>query len=50
MNYDSLATAAEDETLSEYGLIAEYFEVSPDNLWIKFYINPQAKFSDNHDT
>lgn len=44
--YDSLMTPSEDEASVYYPLVAQYIEVSPNNDWVKFYINPKAKFQD----
>lgn len=44
--FDTLASISQDEPFSLYPLIAEFIEVSPDNSWVKFYINKKAKFQD----
>jgi len=44
--FDTLMSASEDEPSVSYPLIAEFIEESPDNTWVKFYINEQAKFQD----
>ena len=45
--YDTLLTRSRDEPLSKYGLIAQSIELAPDNTWVAFYINPQARFHDD---
>ena len=45
--YDTLLARSRDEPLSKYGLIAQSIELAPDNTWVAFYINPQARFHDN---
>ncbi|WP_172806893.1 extracellular solute-binding protein [Endozoicomonas arenosclerae] len=44
--YDSLMIASRDEPGSLYPLIAEQIEFPSDNRWVRFVINPKAKFSD----
>ena len=46
MVYDSLMTGSADEPFVMYPLLAQYVEISPNNDWVKFYINPKAKFQD----
>lgn len=46
--YDTLARSSLDEPLTEYGLIAEKIEKDPDNMWVRFYLRPQARFHDGH--
>lgn len=46
LTYDTLLVRAADETFSMYGLVAESMELSPDNSWILFNINPKARFHD----
>ncbi|MGV6474431.1 extracellular solute-binding protein [Azotobacter vinelandii] len=46
MVYDSLTYHAQDEPFTEYGLIAEKIEKAPDNGFVRFYINPKARFHD----
>ncbi|MCO8165095.1 extracellular solute-binding protein [Pseudomonas sp. 21LCFQ010] len=48
MIYDTLARSSLDEPLTEYGLIAEKIEKAPDNMWVRFYLRPQARFHDGH--
>lgn len=45
LTLDSLGVTPADDTSSAYPLIAEKFEVSSDNSFIGFFINPKAKFS-----
>lgn len=45
--YDTLLARSRDEPLSKYGLIAQSMELAPDNTWVAFYINPQARFHDD---
>ena len=45
--YDTLLARSRDEPLSKYGLIAQRMELAPDNTWVAFYINPQARFHDD---
>jgi microcin C transport system substrate-binding protein len=47
LTYDTLLSRSWDEPLTKYGLVAEYIEVDDNNFWVKFYINPKAKFNDN---
>lgn len=44
--YDTLMTSSLDEPFVYYPLIAQYIEVSPNNDWVKFYINKKARFHD----
>lgn len=44
--YDSLLTSSLDEPFVYYPLIAQYIEISPNNDWVKFYINKKARFQD----
>lgn len=43
---DTLMAASQDETGTNYGLIAESVEWPKSNEWIIFNLNPAAKFSD----
>jgi microcin C transport system substrate-binding protein len=43
---DTLMTPALDETSTNYGLVAQSADVSPNNDWVVFNINPAAKFND----
>ena len=44
--YDSLMLGSSDEASTYYALVAQNIEVDPENNWVKFYINPKAKFHD----
>ena len=44
--YDSLMQPSLDESSVYYPLLAEEIEVDPNNNWVKFYLNPKARFSD----
>ncbi len=44
--YDSLMVRSKDEPTSIYPLIASSIEYPEDNSWVKFRINPKARFSD----
>ena len=44
--YDSLMQGSSDEASTYYALVAQNIEVDPQNNWVKFYINPKAKFHD----
>jgi len=44
--YDTLLTRSLDEPFTLYGLIAEKIELPKDRSWIKFHLNPNAKFHD----
>ncbi|MGI9282993.1 MAG: extracellular solute-binding protein [Endozoicomonas sp.] len=44
--YDSLMFASRDEPTSIYPLIAERIEYPDDNSWVRFVINPKARFAD----
>ena len=44
--FDTLMSASEDETATNYPLIAESAEWPSSNEWIIFNLNPAAKFSD----
>lgn len=43
--FESLLTSSLDEPGSAYGLLADDVEVAPDKTWVRFHINPQARFS-----
>lgn len=45
--YSPLAFRALDEPYTVYGLIAQKMERDPDGLWVRFYLNPKARFADN---
>lgn len=44
--YDSLTYHSPDEPFTEYGLLAEKIELSPDNSYVRFHLNPAARFHD----
>ena len=44
--FDTLMTRAEDDELSEYGLLAESVEVPEDLSYVIYNLRPEAKFSD----
>lgn len=44
--YDTLTRHSLDEPFTEYGLIAEKIEKASDNAWVRFYLNPKARFHD----
>ncbi len=44
--YSPLAYRSLDEPYTVYGLIAEKMEMDPNGLWIRFFINPKARFED----
>lgn len=43
---ETLLTASQDEPFTEYGLIAQYIEWPDQRDWVKFYINPAARWHD----
>ncbi|MBP8185955.1 MAG: ABC transporter substrate-binding protein [Pseudomonas sp.] len=44
--YDTLTRHSLDEPFTEYGLLASKIEVAPDHTWVRFYLRPEARFSD----
>ncbi len=46
--FDSLMRRNHNEPFSLYGLIAKSVEVPNDRSWVRFTIDPRAKFSDGH--
>jgi microcin C transport system substrate-binding protein len=46
--YDTLTRHSMDEPFTEYGLLASKIEVAPDHTWVRFYLRPEARFSDGH--
>src|SRR5690606_10491069 len=44
--YETLTRHSLDEPFSEYGLLAEKIEKAADNSWVRFHINPKARFHD----
>src|SRR5262249_32930776 len=43
---ETLTAQTEDDSLSEYGLIAESMEVAPDKSWIIYNLRPEARWHD----
>ncbi|SDZ59493.1 extracellular solute-binding protein [Pseudomonas sp. NFIX28] len=44
--YSPLAQRSLDEPYTVYGLVAEKMERAEDGLWLRFYLNPKARFAD----
>lgn len=44
--YDTLTYHSPDEPFTEYGLLAEKIEKAPDDSYVRFFLNPKAKFND----
>lgn len=44
--YAPLAQRAKDEPFTVYAYIAQSMELAPDRTWLRFRINPQARFDD----
>lgn len=44
--YDTLTYHSADEPFTEYGLLAERIEKAADNSFVRFYLNPKARFND----
>lgn len=44
--YDSLTYHSPDEPFTEYGLLAEKIEQAADNSYVRFHLNPKARFHD----
>lgn len=44
--YDSLTYHSPDEPFTEYGLLAQKIEKAADNSFVRFYLNPKARFHD----
>lgn len=44
--YDSLTYQSQDEPLTAYGLVAEKIDKAPDNSYVRFILNPKARFHD----
>ncbi|MGH8485722.1 MAG: extracellular solute-binding protein, partial [Pseudomonas sp.] len=44
--YAPLAIRSQDEPYTVYGLIARQMERDPEGLWLRFYLDPRAQFSD----
>lgn len=43
---ETLTTSTDDDSLTEYGLIAESMEIAPDKSWIIFNLRPEARWHD----
>lgn len=46
--YDTLMAQSADEAFSQYGLVAKEVEWPEDRSWVRYYLNPQARFNDGH--
>lgn len=44
--FDTLMQQSSDEAFTLYSLVAEYIEVPEDRSWVRFHLNPKARFSD----
>ncbi|MDD2058286.1 extracellular solute-binding protein [Pseudomonas sp. GD03860] len=44
--YAPLAVRSQDEPYTVYGLIARQLERDPQGLWLRFYLDPRARFAD----
>ncbi len=44
--YDTLTYHSPDEPFTEYGLLAEKIEKAPDDSYVRFFLNPKARFND----
>ncbi|AZC82962.1 extracellular solute-binding protein [Pseudomonas chlororaphis] len=44
--YAPLAYRSKDEPYTVYGLVAEGLELAADRSWLRFYLNPRARFDD----
>lgn len=44
--YDTLTAQAEDEPFTQYGLVAKTIEWPEDRSWVRFRLNPKARFAD----
>ena len=44
--YAPLAYRSKDEPYSVYGLVAQRMELDADRRWLRFYLNPKARFED----
>ena len=47
--YDTLMDSDYDDVFTYYGVLAEYIEMPADKKWIKFHLNPNARFSDGEE-
>ncbi|KDN98844.2 extracellular solute-binding protein [Pseudomonas donghuensis] len=44
--YSPLAVRSQDEPYTVYGLVAQKLERDPDGYWLRFYLDPRARFAD----
>ncbi|GIC76021.1 extracellular solute-binding protein [Moritella sp. F3] len=44
--FDTLMQQSSDEAFTLYALVAEFIEVPDDRSWVRFHLNPNARFSD----
>ncbi|WP_166362459.1 extracellular solute-binding protein [Pseudomonas akapageensis] len=44
--YSPLAVRSQDEPYTVYGQVAEKMERADDGLWLRFYLDPRARFAD----
>ncbi|CAH0145024.1 hypothetical protein SRABI111_00803 [Pseudomonas carnis] len=44
--YSPLAYRSQDEPYTVYGLVAQTLELAPDHSWMRFSLNPKARFAD----
>ena len=44
--YSPLAVRSQDEPYTVYGLVAQKMERADDGLWLRFYLDPRARFAD----
>ncbi|MDU8502391.1 extracellular solute-binding protein [Pseudomonas syringae] len=44
--YSPLAYRSQDEPYTVYGLVAQSMELAEDHSWIRFYLDPKARFAD----
>jgi microcin C transport system substrate-binding protein len=46
--YDTLTVRSEDEPFTQYGLVADRITLPQDRSWVRFHIDPRARFHDGH--
>ncbi|WP_368491712.1 extracellular solute-binding protein [Pseudomonas sp. Hg5Tf] len=46
--YAPLAVRSQDEPYTVYGLVARQLERDPQGRWLRFYLDPRARFADGH--
>ena len=46
--YQTLTKQSADEPFTAYGLVAQKMERAKDSSWVTFYLNPNARFHDDH--